>query len=239
MERMNTLTVNTDTLSVNETTAPRAIRRRAQSIRSLEQLAEAETLLDNVMSNDELLAGLAARGFDAAAFATGRALCATVQEAFVSRQQALGMRRQAQAALTTAMQTAHADYVEFRASARALFPSKADRTLLDLDAPIPYDAYVFLSLARVVYQTAGNTVALANEFAGYGYTAERLAELQLHLTAVADAQSALDVAQANARLALLQRGTAINSLNHWLLRLTTALRHVTNKRPDLQTLVGV
>lgn len=237
MENMQALNGSTDP-AVTLGPGTRTQVHRQQSIRSVERIAEVETLLNNLTANAEMAAHLQARGYDATRLAEGAALRATVLEAFVTRQQAIGALREAHIASNAALEIARAEYVEFRASARALFKSPADRARLDLDAPIPNDANAFTGLARIVYHTAQETPALADALAGYGYPSERLDELLTHANAAADAMHAVDAARSNAQQATMQREVAIRALESWMARLMTAARLATRNRRDLRALLA-
>lgn len=242
MKNISTLTTDTDTTipadTDNETTTSRPQVRYKQSLRSAERVAQLEKLLNTLTANEEMAALLASKGYNAERLAEGAILREAALQGFVTRQQALGALRDAYAASNAALQTVRAEYLDFRFAARALFKTFADRTRLDLTAPVPADATALLSLVRVVYHTSQDTPSLASELAKYGYAPQRMTELLAHTNAAAEALYGVHVARSRAQQATVQRELAVQELHKWTTRLLMAARLVSRKRPDLKALLA-
>lgn len=219
--------------------APRARPHRLQAIRTAQRLAAIETVLQNVTANAELAAALEARGYDATRMAQGHALRTAAQNAFVARQQAIGVQREAAAQLASVHMAARRTFVDFRITARSLLMSPADRARLDLDAMIPVDADAFLSVARSSYLNALGIPTLAAQLSAYGYTAEKLQAALAQLDTVATALHQADLARSQAQQATLARKFAERELGSWLNRFLISARLVTRNRPDLRALLKV
>jgi hypothetical protein len=242
MENSNLTTVTLDAKAPQQTltaAAPRPRPHRLQAVRTAERIAAIETLLQNVTANTDLAAALETRGYDTARLAQGHALRAAAQNAFVARQQAIGVQREAVAQLAVALVAARRAFVDYRITARSLLMSPADRARLDLDRMIPVDAEVFVSVARTSYTTALLTPTLAAQLSAYGYPAERLQAALAQLDAVATALHEADMARSQAQQATLARQVAERELGLWLNRFLTAARLVTRNRPDLRALLKV
>lgn len=227
------------TLTADEITAPPARRRRLQSRAFAERLAGVETLILNVNGNAELSDLLAAHGFDSARLTEGAALHQAAQQAFLTRQQAIGAQRQVTAEFASVMFAARRTLSDFRIMARTLFPAPADHARLDLDALIPADTQAFLSIARTTYRAALDTPTIANVLALYGYPAERLNNALDELDVVVEQLHQVDVARSEALQATQARQIAAVALDTWLHRLLTAARLVTRKRPDLRQQINI
>ena len=188
--------------------------------------------LESATRDPEVAALLAERGYDAAAFAAGQALQAAAQAAFTARQTAISAQRQAGDALEDARLTALQTFNNFRDTARAVFPSTADRSALSLNGRVPRDAQAFITLARVSYTGAQNDPYQA-ALAKYGYPAAALATALATLNAYSAANQASTSAAADATQAIVLRDAAYTDLVQWDKQFKAIAKVAARTRADL------
>jgi hypothetical protein len=175
---------------------------------------------------------MAARGYSPARFSEGATLQQAAQAAFTQRQLQLAAQGQASADLTVTEAAARTQYADFRAVARAVFMTAADRSALNLTGRVTNDKQKFITMARTSYEAA-QTAPSADTLEPYGYTVEvltaALAALDIQSTADVDQNAAMG----SATKAAADRNAAIQAIDAWVSQARRISRVALRQRPDL------
>ena len=189
--------------------------RRAEQDQAIANLiTEIQQMIGQVQADAELAECLAGRGYHAAKLAEGLALQQAAQAAFTARQTAMAAQKQASATAAEAENAARMAYTDFRATARALFGSVADRAALGLTGVTPKDAQKFITLARASYAAAQSEPYTAT-LSTYGLSAQAINAALTTLDTFSAADQAQGAAIAGAVQATTKRDAAAKELEQW------------------------
>ncbi len=199
---------------------------------------DAEVFVTTASTDAEIRPLLEARGYDAAEFAIGQALIASLLDAFLGRAAGMGKQATATGKQLDALASARDDYARFREIARASFPAQADRLALSLTGDVPEDTGRFITLAHTSYTAAGKAPHAA-KLTKRGYPATTLGPLIAALDALTDTASEQDEAQGAAIGNTAERDAAYDSLRGFMKELKGVAKGALRGQPSLLAKLGL
>jgi hypothetical protein len=178
-------------------------------------IGDSETFLLTVKNDPEIAPAMEGHGYDAAELTTGDNLLHAAADAFGVRLTGIAGKSDKQSDLVTAEKTAHDDYAQFRAIARANFPDQADRAGLGLTGSVPHDLQKFTTLSFTSYTNAGKD-PWATKMTKRGYTALKLNTLKDGISALSGTDSDKARAAGDAQKSTESRDAAYEALKDYM-----------------------
>lgn len=202
-------------------------------------IGEAFVILSVAAGDDEILALLGSRGYDAAALTDAlENLHAPAQAAYDARQLALGTAASATAALARVEKQERKDWADYREIARAAFPQDADRIALGLKGSIPSDLEKFLTAAQASY-AAGKKSPYSTKLALRGFSSTAIDSELAGLKGVVQSAKARAIAAGRAQKATATRNATAKTLAAYVSEFRKVAKRSLRERPDLLAKLGL
>lgn len=182
-----------------------------------ERLTEAETALDNALSDQTLLDALAEFGYDEATLQEGQALLEAAQDAQQRMTAEYSEQYEATDALVDAHEAANETYLRHVKIARvALKDDRGAAEALKLRGRRKQTISGWLDQARTFYDNALADADVQSALAEFNVTSEDLTAAQSQVEAVADANSTQEQEKGDAQESTQVRDAAVDALDDWM-----------------------
>lgn len=205
-----------------------------------ERLSEAETALDNALSDQTLLDALAEYGYDEAALEEGRALLEAAQDAQQTMTAEYSEQYEATDALEDAHEAAHQTYIRHLKVARvALKDDRGAAEALKLRGRRKETISGWIDQARTFYDNALADEDIQDALAEFNVTTEDLNEALAQVDAVAAANSTQEQEKGDAQDATQARDAAVEKLDEWMSDFFAIARVALEDRPQQLEKLGL
>lgn len=214
----------------------------------------AEQMINNAQANPEVAAAMAVYGYDAERWASGQALLDAALAGVQANEAAFATQLGATDTFNASYDKAWDQAQTLARLCAALFAGDTERiSLLGLHkrrngsngaSQIAWPRRsrrlsAFLPWARNLYGVAQAQAQIAAILAEYGYPAERLSGEAAEVEAVAQADSAQEIAKAKRQQSTLDRDQAVKELKGWLRRTEKIARIAMRQKRQLLELTGL
>ena len=205
-------------------------------VSNVERLNAAEKVIDNSLSNPEILSLVAGYGYSEARLREGRALLRDAKKAFEAQIAAEGAQKTATQEQAASRKIAYDAYQALAKVSRGVFRQDPPRIdALGLRGGVPARTGGFIALARALFNNAEAAPGLAE----YGYDAARLASERAKIEAFAEAEKNQEIAKGKAQLATRAQQSAMAALDAWRLLYVRIAKVALRGKPDLLEQAGV
>jgi hypothetical protein len=213
----------------------------------------AETFATNGQTNPEVATAMAAYGYDADRWAEGQTYLETARDKVRVNEAAFAAQLGATDAFKTAFDAAWDQTHALAHLCAALFAGQTETLRLlglhqrrdgtsgesELAWPQTRRLAHFLAWARNLYAVAQSNSQVAALLAEYGYPADRLAAEAADVEAVAQADSAQEIAKAQVQQSTVERDETVDALRAWLDKAETVARLALKDKCQLLELMGL
>jgi hypothetical protein len=204
------------------------------------QLAAANLLIENTLSNEDILEQVATRGYPVDVLTEGQRLHRLASKAVDAQAAAAGAARLATERARLAEQEARDVYMALAQTVRAVFPSNSSqRKALDMTKPTASDATAFLAAAITLFNNAQNISEISVVLSRYGYDAPALERERELIIAYQQALQAQTRAKGAAKRATQAQTEALAVLQQWTTQYRRIAKIVLRKQPDLLKGLGL
>ena len=205
-----------------------------------EQLNEAETALDNALTDASLLDALGAFGYDEATLQEGQTLLEAAQDAQQTMTTAYGDQFAATDAVEAAYDAAHAVYMRHVKIARvALKNERGAAEALKLTGDRKQTLSGWLDQARTFYDNALADADVQDALGQFGIASEDLTAAQAQVEAVADVNSTQEQEKGDAQDATAARDAAVDALDDWMADFRAIARVALEDQPQQLEKLGI
>jgi hypothetical protein len=216
-------------------------------------LHHAAELITNGQAHAEVAAAMAAYGYDAPRWAAGQALLTAAQDQVRASETALAAQLGATDAFNAAFDTAWEQAQALARLCAELFKGQTEALRLlglhkrrdaatgesEIAWPRKRNLVHFLAWARNLYAVAQAHNAVTARLADFGYPAARLAAEAAAVETMAQADSAQEIAKAQAQQRTVDRDEAVEALRAWVRQAETVAKLALQGRRQLLELVGL
>lgn len=209
-----------------------------QDLRITEYITRCSTLIRNVRQNENILALLAAHGYDDARFKVGEDLRSAAQAGFEKRAGAIAAQSKATSELNELELTARTIIADFRMIARAIFTDDSSRSALSMGDYLPDDRQTFITRARGACNAAAGEAYLP-ELGEFGYDAAFIEKIANSIEELEAADAVQNAAIQAAIAATTERNEAYEKLYAWMKQFRTIARVTLRHDPDLLKILEV
>jgi hypothetical protein len=205
-----------------------------------EQLTEAETALDNALTDASLLDALGAFGYDEATLQEGQTLLEAAQDAQQTMAAEYSDQYEATDALNEAYEEANATYMQHLQVARvALKEHRGAAEGLKLSGRRKRTIPGWADQARTFYDNALADADVQAALGQFGIASEDLTAAQAQVEAVADANSTQEQAKGDAQDATAARDEAVDALDDWMADFRAIARVALEAQPQQLEKLGI
>ena len=204
------------------------------------QLAKANELVNNSLSNADVSTLVAQRGYTTTVLAEGQRHYNLAVLAVNAQAAAAGSYTLATRQATATEKQAQASFQRLVQTVRAVFPpNSAERKTLDVAGPMLKENDAFIGKAITLFGNAHDVVAIALVLARYGYDEATLRSEQMQITAFQEALLAQTQARSAAKRATRAQNEALGALQAWVAQYTKIARIALRGQPELLAALGI
>jgi len=205
-----------------------------------EQLKAAEIRITNSLSNDDVKAEVAKKGYTEQKLLEGKALREAASAA-VSRQISLaGAAQEATALESDSRAIAHKAYQDFAKICRAKFKAgSSELVTLGLTGKEPKSTAEFIKVAYILFDNAKTDAAIVDKVKGNGYTVEFLTEERVKIENYEKANAVQVSIIGDAENATKLQHKALKELNEWISEYTQIARVALGDKEKLLEKIGI
>lgn len=205
-----------------------------------QQLAAAQTAINNTLSDAEIQGMVAQYGYPAEKLSEGKRLYDSAFTAVNAQVAVAGGQYQATADLKAREAAARSAYQELAQVARAAFLREPDRlAALGLRGTAPKATAHFIAQAGGAFQNAMSLPDVKAVLAAYGLNDGKLQDGKAKIDAYARANEAQEAAKGSAQQATQNQDAALAAMNQWTAHYIKIARVALRDKPQLLEKIGV
>ena len=205
-----------------------------------EQLNTAEIRISNSLSNEDVKAEVAKKGYTEEKLLEGKSLVDSARQAVKNQVSMEGAAQNATANEKKSKKEAHKAYQDFAQIARAKFkPKSPELAKLGLTGSEPASTAAFIKSGYTLFDNAANDPEILNVVKDNGYTVETLTGEKAKITAYDNANSDQVSAIGTAKKATELQTLALQAMNDWVGEYTKIAKVALSSNKKLLEKIGV